>query len=185
MTKFIIDQLALALPSGYENEKRALNFLRRCGMREWVEDTVAATGTVNGVSGSNVANLRFNYEAFDGKELELLKYQSGNNWLSGVDKPAVSHIGMHCTEADLREWRKLMAEFEVPLAQEVWTDSHTNPRIRNCRRYHYVIYATRDLIGVDMKFIVREITDQAEEDRQLQKLQEAASRSAALLSGAD
>lgn len=170
MPQFKIEQLALAL-----NPKQrdvAMNFLSACGISNWTEDVVAATGTVFARSGANRAHLRFNYEAFDGKELELLEYVAGDNWLARLDAPIVSHIGMHCSEEDLKAWRKVMAEFNITLAQEVWTDSHTNPRIRNCRRYHYVIYETRGLIGVDMKFIVRNIIDETEEARQVKMIEE-------------
>jgi hypothetical protein len=32
---------------------------------------------------------------------------------------------------------------------------HTNPVIKDSRRYTYVIFNTRDILGVDLKFIVR------------------------------
>lgn len=168
MPKFKIDQLALAINP--KREAEALRFLADCGIDNWTSDRVVASGTVFAKSCCNQAELKFNYEAFAGNELELLKYTSGDNWLSrarsGTTESMVSHIGMHCEEADLMDWRKVMIKYEIELAQEVWTDSHTNPRIANCRRYHYVIFNTRDLIGVDMKFIVRRITNMAEETNQ-------------------
>lgn len=169
MPQFKIEQLALRLPTSDGQRKIAMDFLARCGMSDWVLDSVEATGTVMGRASRNRATLQFNYSAFDGKELELLRYEKGTpNWLDSVDQGSalVSHIGMHCSEEDLAEWRRVMADFNITLAQEVWTDSHSNPRIRGCRRYHYVIYDTRELIGVDMKFIVRRIINQEEEDRQ-------------------
>lgn len=169
MLKFKIEQLALCFVNDAAREQ-AERFLERCGLSGWVRDRVRATGTVEGVAGRNSAKLAFNYDAFDGKELELLQYDQGRNWMEDtLDEQqgcAVSHIGMHCSEEELADWRGVMADFNVPLAQEVWTDSHTNPRIAGCRRYHYVIYSTRHLIGVDMKFIVRRITDADEEQRQ-------------------
>lgn len=171
MPQFKIEQLALALDP--KREDLALKFLARCGIKDWTNDMVKATGTVYATSGKNEAHLRFNYDAFSGKELELLKYEKGPNWLQhSAQLPAVSHIGMHCSEDDLADWRVVMAEFEIRLAQEVWTDSHSNPRIAGCRRYHYVIYNTRGLIGVDMKFIVRRIVNQDEEDDQVRMEEE-------------
>lgn len=165
MPNFKIEQVALALNPKLED--RAIKFLADCGISGWTLDTVRATGTVFAKVGENVADLKFNYDAFAGNELELLKYTHGDNWVGRLETPTVSHIGMHCDEEDLASWRAVMAKWGITLAQEVWTDSHTNLRIRNCRRYHYVIYETRHLIGVDMKFIVRRITDPAEEQRQL------------------
>ena len=41
------------------------------------------------------------------------------------------------------------------MAQEVFTESHTNPVIAGKRSYNYVIFDTREILGVDLKFIVR------------------------------
>ncbi|WP_211257045.1 hypothetical protein, partial [Xanthomonas pisi] len=67
----------------------------------------------------------------------------------------VSHLGMHVTAAELAEWRQFFNEEGIQVAQEVVTDSHTNPNIAGKRRYNYVIFDTREIIGVDLKFIVR------------------------------
>lgn len=150
---FRIEQLALKL-NPYAHEA-ALAFLAECGISDWVEDEVTARGVVQGQPGENTATLRFHYNAFAGKELEILQYTEGNNWLQDFDGAIVSHIGMHCQEFELRHWFELMGRYEVPVAQEVFTQSHTNPTIKDARRYHYVIFETRGLIGVDMKFIVR------------------------------
>ena len=62
---------------------------------------------------------------------------------------------MRVTAAELAEWRKFFKEEGIQVAQEVVTDSHTNPNIAGQRRYNYVIFDTREIIGVDLKFIVR------------------------------
>lgn len=151
--QFKIEQLALKLnPFAHDV---ALTFLADCGITDWVEDTVHARGFVAGHQAENTAKLRFNYEAFNGKELEVLQYEAGANWLSGFEAAIVSHIGMHCGEHDLPAWFALMAKYNIEVIQEVFTDSHSNPAIKDERRYHYVIFNTRGLIGTDMKFIVR------------------------------
>lgn len=164
--QFKIQQLALVLNP--ELEWEAMLFLKDCGISDWVRDNVKAYGSVRGNSAENVADLQFNYAAFDGNELEILRYVEGRNWIG--DGPTVSHLGMHVTEDELMQWRRLMAKHDIRVAQEVWTEKHTNPRIADCRRYHYVIFDTRYLIGVDMKFIVRRIIDEAEERRQLRRV---------------
>ena len=99
MPQFKIEQLALRINRFKEQD--ALRFLAACGIRDWVDDTVKATGTVFALSGRNTANLRFNYSAFAGNELEILKYSQGDSWLSRLeDKALVTHIGMHISEAD-------------------------------------------------------------------------------------
>jgi hypothetical protein len=150
---FKIDQLALKLnPHAHD---LALEFLADCGIKDWVEDTVHARGLVCAATAENTAKLRFNYDSFAGKELEVLQYIAGENWLQDFDGAIVSHIGMHCSEHDLQHWFALMGRYGIAVIQEVFTDSHTNPAIKDERRYHYVIFNTRGLIGTDMKFIVR------------------------------
>ena len=68
---------------------------------------------------------------------------------------SVSHLGMHVTEDELLEWRKFFAGRKIFVAQELHTDSHSNPVIAGKRWYHYVIFETRHILGVDVKFIVR------------------------------
>lgn len=150
---FKIEQLALKL-NPYAHDE-ALKFLAECGIADWVEDTVHARGIVAGVTAENTAKLRFNYTALEGKELEVLQYEAGDNWLKDFDGAIVSHIGMHCQEFELQHWFALMARWGIAVIQEVFTDSHSNPAIKDERRYHYVIFNTRGLIGTDMKFIVR------------------------------
>lgn len=151
--KFKIEQIAICPPTA----KKAIDFLRDIGLEQWVTDRVAAVGTVDGDPAENVANLAFNYDAAspDGRlEFEVLEYTEGANWMDR--RPfSVSHLGMHCTAEELVQWKQKMAEHGVAIAQEVKTQSHTNPAIADSRRYHYTIFSTRYILGVDLKFIVR------------------------------
>jgi len=71
-------------------------------------------------------------------------------------QPTVSHIGMHCTEEELERFRQKLNTMGIKVAQEVFTRSHTNEfLIEQKRKYHYVIFDTRAILGVDLKFIVR------------------------------
>lgn len=148
--KFKIEQVAL-YP---KNPKAAIQLLAEMGAIDWAHDTVDASGTVFGASGSNTAELAFNYDLMQGKELEILHYTDGENWME--EQPwRVSHLGMHCTEEELAKWRNFFAERHIRVAQEVLTEAHTNPVIAGKRWYHYVIYDTFAILGVDIKFIVR------------------------------
>lgn len=151
MPKFLIEQIALC-PA---DPVRAIEFLSKIGMADWARDHVVANGNVFGSAGRNEADLAFNYESLGAaKELEVLHYTTGPNWMAERGG-AVSHLGMHCSEKELEEWRAFFAAEGIPVAQEVFTESHTNPVIAGKRRYNYVIFDTRALIGVDLKFIVR------------------------------
>ena len=109
-----------------------------------------------GVAGRNEANLSFNYSLIQGKEFEVLDYTEGANWMASPDRRwSTSHIGMHVSAEQLVEWRAFFAERDIFVAQEVFTLSHTNPVIDGKRSYNYVIFDTRHILGVDVKFIVR------------------------------
>jgi len=151
--KFLIEQIAIAP----RDPARAKALLEKIGVTEWAEDHVVATGKVFGKAGSNEADLSFNYELFGGKEFEVLNYTKGENWVDNLmrGRNTVSHLGMHCSAEELKEWRKFFKDENIGIAQEVFTDSHTNPVIAGKRKYNYVIFDTKEILGVDLKFIVR------------------------------
>ena len=149
--QFKIEQLALAP----RNSAQAKQLLTDMGIGDWSEDTVVAEGQVFGKPGKNTADLSFNYTALkDAYELEVLNYKSGPNWIENRPN-VVSHIGMHCTAAELDEWFKFFTSRGIRVAQSVFTQSHTNPVIDGKRLYNYVIFDTHEILGVDVKFIVR------------------------------
>lgn len=148
---FKIEQIALHF--GEEGFK----FLNEFGLTEWSEDNVTARGLVNGNAAENVANLKYNYQVQDKGskvlEFEKIEYTKGENFLPNHN--CVSHIGMHVTETELVEVKRIMEKWGIKCVQEVETTKHTNPAIAGIRRYKYCIYDTTELIGVRMKFIVR------------------------------
>ena len=149
--KFQIEQIALC-PRDPEAAKKLLTDM---GGAEWAEDIVVASGEVFSEKGSNTADLSFDYNMLENaRELEILHYRSGPNWMDGrVDR--VSHLGMHCTAGELNRWREFFMRRDIRVAQEVKTESHCNPVIAGKRWFHYVIFDTYDILGVDVKFIVR------------------------------
>jgi len=150
--KFKIEQIAL----NPKDPGRAFALMGLLGLHDWSHDQATAVGEVHGESGSNVANLSFNHETPD-VELEIINYRSGENWLSkhNGNSSVASHIAMHVPEPVLEQWRTKLALFGVKVAQEVVTTSHSNPAVPQGRHYKYVIFDTRDIIGLDLKFIVR------------------------------
>jgi hypothetical protein len=150
--KFVIEQIALA-PN---NPEKAIELLSAMGLSEWARDHVVASGTVFDIAGQNEASLAFNYQATSAKELELevLNYTEGNNWMEYTE-PSVSHLGMHCSFEELAQWTAFFKARNIGIAQQVDTLSHTNPIIAGKRSYCYTIFNTRDILGVDVKFIVR------------------------------
>lgn len=149
--KFTIEQLALC-PI---NPDAATELLTAMGAGEWARDHVHARGEVFGQKKANEADLAFEYEMLKGaKELEVLNYTEGDNWMD-QHGPSASHIGMHCSAEELAEWRRFFADRGIKVAQEVLTTQHSNPTIQGQRWYNYVIFDTRDILSVDVKFIVR------------------------------
>lgn len=150
--KFRIEQIAIYPPDA----NKAIAFLEDMGA-EFVHDVVVAEGKVGRELGQqNVARLAFDYELAAGaREFEVLSYVNGKNWMSGTH-PSVSHLGCHCTNEELTEWKVWFASRDISIAQEVFTQSHTNPFLQaNGRKFHYCIFDTRSILGVDLKFIVR------------------------------
>ena len=157
--KFKIEQIAIC-PMFPDKAKKLLEDM---GAGEWAEDHVVAEGEVFGSPSRNEADLSFNYNLVDGNEFEVLHYTNGINWMGDRegknDWPrkvnSVSHLGMHCTAEELVEWRKFFEERDIGVAQEVVTESHSNPVIAGKRTYNYVIFDTKEILSVELKFIVR------------------------------
>lgn len=151
--KFKIEQIAICP----KNPVAAKELLTAIGAADWSDDHVVATGKVFGENGTNEADLSFNYDIFAGNEFEVLDYTEGHNWMDDPrrGRDSVSHLGMHCSAGELDNWREFFAGRGIAVAQEVFTDSHTNPVIAGKRKYNYVIFDTKDILGVDLKFIVR------------------------------
>lgn len=156
--RFQIQQIALCPP----NPAAAIALLTELGLEDWARDIVTAHGQVYGEDESaSQAELNFNYqvggsdpEANKPLELEVLHYLHGKNWMD-AHTPRVSHLGMHCTEDELLQFIAIFNLRGIDIAQELYTDTHTNPHIAGKRTYHYVIFDTYDILGVDLKFIVR------------------------------
>ena len=171
MPRFFIEQIALCPP----DPAAAIELLTALGLSEWAKDVVIAHGTVHESRGQlNKAQLAFNYQAtrglpiFDDEqrlntdlpkplELEVLHYEKGRAWTKYF-QPSVSHLGMHVTQEELDAFRALFTDRGIKVAQEVFTQQHTNPVIAGKRWYNYVIFNTRGILGVDLKFIVRHDT---------------------------
>lgn len=151
-----IEQVAIATES-IEQADKIINTLKKIGMTDWVEDHVVATGEVFGEPGTNKARLSFNYQM--GFELEILTYLEGDNWHKKRSEttsfPFQSHMGLHVDEAEMEKIGKDMADIGIGIAQEVFTDSHTNPAIAGIRRYHYVVFDSKEQLGFDLKLIER------------------------------
>lgn len=157
--KFMIEQVAIC-PADPE---AAAQLLKDMGAESWTKDHVSAEGAVYGRVGSNEADLQFNYDLLVGNEFELLHYTDGPNWMAHANRfNSVSHLGMHCSAEELEQWREFFDARGIRVAQEVFTKQHTNPHIAGKRTYNYVIFDTKFILGVDLKFIVRRDVDGAQ-----------------------
>jgi len=152
--RFTIEQVALCP----KDPAAAIELLSAIGLDDWARDHVVAVGPVYGVPGRNEADLAFNYQATSDKslELEVLHYTEGPNWMTAEGRPnSASHLAMHVTNPELHDWIELFSKRGIRIAQSVFTESHTNPVIAGKRSYNYVIFDTRDILSIDLKFIVR------------------------------
>ena len=149
MARFTIDAIALAPPDA----AKAIELLTMLGLDEWSSDIAKARGITRGSFEEYEAELHFNTQATAGTSLlEIVDYKKGPPWFH---ESCVSHLGTHCTADDLKKWKAKFAALGIAVAKEAFTHSHTNPAIAGKREYHYVIFDTRDVLGVDLEFIVR------------------------------
>jgi len=148
-----IEQIAFAA----KDPQKLIETLTKMGLKDWAHDEVVATGKVFGVPTTNKAELHFNYDF--GFELEILNYIEGRNWHTKRNKANddifLSHLGLHVEEAEMELIKRVMGIMGIKIAQEVYTDSHTNPVIKGKREYHYVVFDSKDRIGFDLKLIER------------------------------
>lgn len=149
----VFEQIAYATE---DPEKLMRNFVL-LGADTWTKDTVVAKGTVFGKEVENTAELYFNYQL--GFELEILRYIDGPNWHEQRNPEGAetfkSHMGLHVTKEKMDEIKSNMKQVGVEIAQEVWTQSHTNAHIKGKRKYHYVVFDSIETFGFDLKLIER------------------------------
>ncbi len=154
LNNFKIEQIAFAA----KDPAAVIRRYEDIGLDEWQYDHVVASGTVFGAKAENEADLAFNYQL--GYELEILKYTAGYNWhLHRPEPPStdifLSHQGMHVDHTEMLAFKRMMEGFEIQIAQELYTKSHTNPHIKDERRYHYVVFDSHKHFGFDLKLIER------------------------------
>jgi hypothetical protein len=158
-----VDQIAIF---SRDPQRTKQMFAKFFDIVEWADDHVVANGRVFGQDARNNADLAFNYQLMGkGLEFEILHYppsKDNPNWLEktgngtncGV-QAGFSHLGMHVDDNAMRFFLERAQAMGIGIAQEVYTESHTNPAIKDSRRYHYVILDTRVLFGFDLKLIER------------------------------
>ena len=148
--KFIADQITIAP----KDAAKAKELLDAMGAGAWTDDHVLARGVVGAELIQNEADLSFEYDLLAGaKELEIVTYSNGPNWIG--DAHRVACIGMHIPYSELAYWREFFKARDIQIAQEMYTKEHTNPTIAGKRWYNYVIFNTYEILGVDIKLIVR------------------------------
>jgi hypothetical protein len=137
----------------YVHDEDQADYIKRFyGAEKWIIDEPVGTAVVDGMTMELHAKLQFNYDVFNGKELELITCEgSGHIYASHPQwsnyQPFIAHFGCH-----VEEW----PDIDAPLRQEMWTRTHTNPHLLEIgRTYHYKVYDTLSRCGVFTKLIKR------------------------------
>ena len=150
---FPLEQIALVGRTG------TVDMLKMLGATEWHLDTVTTRGIVYWESDKVIeqqALLAFNYQLIPGKELEVIRYIRGDNFLSSSGTlGGMSHLGLHVDDIDRATQILRDCMGDVSIAQDAVTIRHTNPHIKDTRRYRYRIFDTRNELGFFLKFIQR------------------------------
>lgn len=145
---YFIEQVAICA----KNPEKLKEALKLIGVNEWAEDHVTTEGFVWDRLHRTEANLNFNYQ-LGPFEFELLHYgREDDNWL-GAQQSGLSHLGLHVPDID--EAVAPLIEAGYTIAQDVKTIRHTNPAIKDSRRYRYVIMDTVREFGFYLKLIQR------------------------------
>lgn len=161
------DQLAIAV----DNPEFVMRVI---GGNFWTKDHVKSNVRTRGPI---EFNLFYNYEQdIPFKELELIQFLSNNNFHSAVNKSIsplglyaaslykklsildtvfISHIGIHCTDTESKEWILHFKQFDIWPIHEDTSYSHTNPAIAGKRTYHNIIFGSRKTLGFDFKACIR------------------------------
>jgi hypothetical protein len=155
--KFEIHQISL----NPRNPDKARELLFDLGLTDWFVDTISSHGSVYGKDGCENRSVVYStYDADDCSltrtpvDLEIMKSLSGENWMDRKSA-SVSHLGMYVTEEQLDRFRIYFNGKWIAVAQEIFTDYHSNTHINEKYRFHTVTFDTRDILGVDLMFIVR------------------------------
>jgi hypothetical protein len=169
----VVDQIAFLVSA--DALPNVQLFMGGLGHSDWATDRNVAQGTVFGQQTQVQGVLNFSYSYVNvkpgmtskGVEFELLTYdaptQTNTDWHSaraaatGVPLPPckLSHLGFHVPNVELVK-QHLVTEGGLVIAQEVLTESHTNPfLVAEGRKYHYLILDTEAILGYDLKFIQR------------------------------
>lgn len=177
----VVDQVAVVVRPELLDAAKA--FYGAMGHTEWAMDSNKAVGTVFGQHSRVEGELHFSYSALNlkpgldtkGLEFEILVYNPANltpveglpydNWHShrarkeNTSEPGMqlSHFGFHLPSEDaLEEVKAVMLAAGFEIAQEVRTVEHSNPfLVETGRKYHYLIFHSRQVLGADLKFIAR------------------------------
>jgi len=148
---FKIDQIGIRP----KDPKAAQELLVAIGAKLWAYDNSNAEGTVYGIRGSHSSEVCSNYTlAPESVELQILDYLSGPNWLANKEGSIVAYFGMDTDEDALKGWKVFFEERDIKIVQEVKTTSHTRP-LYDKKQHHHCIFGTRDILGVDILFTVR------------------------------
>lgn len=135
--------------------------LRDIGLTDWFVDNVTAKGKMHERENIEVMEQCFStYEADDNSEirtpvaLELSRHIAGPTY-NGIQRNFVSHLGMYVTEEQLDRFRIYFDNKWVAVLMDMDTTNHSDPSTNVTARFHYVVFDTRPIIGVDLMFIVR------------------------------
>lgn len=126
---------------------------------DFAHDTATLRGTSQKSTGEwtesvTKAHMFFNYTIMP-MEFEVLHYSDGDHRYAQPGfggEPFLSHFSVY-TENLEREAGELADALGFGPYYRFTTEGHTNPRVKGKKRFTETIFATRALIGADLKFI--------------------------------
>ncbi len=170
---YTFHQVAMYCPLGEAQAEAAVDLWKDQGFANWITDTsllvgyydedyVAEKGLRVGGQIQTRAMMWFNYDIMAGMELEFLAYENvrGHHRWDGIGsgnpmytyEPFITHMSTYVDDVIL-EARKMKRFFGFPPYHRFITTGNTNPAVKGKKRFIECIFATRSMIGYDLKLI--------------------------------
>lgn len=124
--------------------------------KKLIEDKLKMSGVMEGNEVVDLPlTLKFDFDLFDGAEIEYINSSSVEHWHSGKDltKPFLSHLGVYCSDREFENIRYLMtAVLKAKILQSTESEDHTNKRLDGTERhYQDIVFGTEGFIGFNIK----------------------------------
>jgi hypothetical protein len=137
---------------------RSIDVLSTLGFSTWSRDEATLVGTYAGKPCTMEAQMAFNYQVLNGKELEFVRYfghpepRFGGKLRSGNGGPFISHISAYVDDIAVACGRVADERGMVPI-HRFNTSAHKNPQVVGKKFFREAIFNSYEDFGFNIKLI--------------------------------